>query len=279
MDWKGVISMQRLSVKDLYTKMRIKEIANPLGTMLMLSIVYNIIYLGTVYISDMTVFYIIQIVMGLISSVVFYWICTLCWNKPFRKQAIVYILFLETVYLGIVTGILPAISSMMSAENVVVQIIGAFVGIGLIPIELIYFYALSNEIYKPKELIDYVLNIMKRHSRTIINWFCIALIVVFFIDTILGGIFSLASGINTTVIASSILLYGNPMMDWMMTLFMTIILGMPLSGTFTYIVLSFMVGLWYGVMELNYVLYIQRKCLDDGTAKNTTHKKKNRTSK
>lgn len=271
--------MERLSVKELYKKMRIKDIANPLGTMLMMSIGYNLIYLGTIYISSMTLFYIIQILLGLVSSVGFYWVCVSCWKKEMKKEAIVRVLFLETIYLGVVTGILPVLTNIFTNENVIVQVIGALIGIGLIPFELVYFYGLSNEIYSPGELISYVLNVLKRHSRTIFNWFCIALIAVFFVDTIIGGVFSLASGIDTTTIAASILLYGNPMMDWMMTLFMTVILAMPISTTFTYIVISFFIGLWYGVMELNYVLFIQRKCLDDGTSKNTANKKKNRTSK
>lgn len=272
--------MGRISVRDIYTKMKIKEIANPLCSMLALSMIYNLIHVATFTFSNLTLYYIAEIFKGLLSSVGFYWICIQCWKQgKMTKEAILRVLFIETIYLGIVLGILPALSTILTKENVIVQVIGALVAMGMIPVELIYFYALSLEIYDGKEIGRYIWNTIKRHSRSIFNWFCIGFVLVAFIDTIIGGTFSIGAGIDTPTMALSILFYGNPMMTWMMTLVSSLALGLPLQSFVLYIILYIVVGIWYGVIELNYVLYIQRKCLDDGTSKNTTNKKKNRTIK
>ena len=271
-----------MKIKEILSKIQIKEIAQPLGYMLILCMLYNTAYiLCSAYISNLTIYYFVQLILGLASSVGFYWLCLKAWKieDGFTSQSMIRVLLMEVVFLGLVVGLLATLETYLGSENVVLQVIGALFLFFMIPLELLYFYALSQHLYNFKEAINFIKGVLKIYSRSIFNWFCIALIVVLFIDTITGGMFALGSGIDTCTMASGILLYGNPLMNCMMVTFLASVYGYSFTSILLYFCIYFFVGLWYSVMDMNYIVYIQRKCIGNETKRNRTYKKKNRTSK
>ena len=91
-----------------------------------------------------------------------------------------------------------------------------------------------------------------------LNWYCILLIGIIICDTLGSGLFSAASGFNARSILVGSIYMGNPMMSWMMYLYLGVSLSASLSSMFTYLFVNFLMGFIYCIFELNYVCYVER---------------------
>ena len=49
---------------------------------------------------------------------------------------------------------------------------------------------------------------------------------------------------------------GNPMISWMMYLFLGVSFKSSLAAMFTYLFVNFLLGFFYCILELNYVSYV-----------------------
>lgn len=260
-------------------KIQIKSVLIPLCLMCILSMAYNLAFILLATVVTDLMYTLVQIVLGLISSVGFYWLCTKIWKQGELSYPIILkVLSLELLYLFLVVGVLQTLSGIIGG-NVILQIVGFLLLVFMLPIQVLYFYALSEGNITFKDIFGYVWNIFKNYSRSILNLYCALLLVVIMIDTMFGGMLSMGEAINTPYLAMSVLLYGNPMMDWMMYMFMASVMGYGEVAVYVNLVVFIVKGLIYAFMIINFVLSVSRKCIEYGTRKDQINKKKDRTSK
>ena len=89
-----------------------------------------------------------------------------------------------------------------------------------------------------------------------LNWYCTLLICIIIFDTMTGGLFSAAQGFNAQSILVGSMYMGNPMISWMMYLFLGVSFKSSLAAMFTYLFVNFLMGFFYCILELNYVSYV-----------------------
>ncbi len=246
-------------MQKIMSHLHFRSIYKTLIITLLLSFAYNVAYLmittysGNVYLKE-----IVQILLSLLSAIGFYWICTRIWKtRKMNSKDLLYVLFLQAIYIVIVTGILTNLVNIFSSNTVamlILQLISALCLVCMIPFQLLYYYGISHDL----ELKSFLKTSIKKHQKNLLNWYCTLLIGIIICDTLGSGLFSAASGFNAQSILVGSIYMGNPMMSWMMYLYLGVSLSASLSSMFTYLFVNFLMGFIYCIFELNYVCYVER---------------------
>ncbi len=244
-------------MKKLMSKFHFRSIYKTIVFTLILCFVYNIAYL-MMSASSMNVYVrqSLEVGLSLLSSIGFYFICTKIWKKKnFSFQAIFKVLLLQAIYILIVSGILTNLVNVCSKNTglmLVLQLVSAFFLVVMVPFQLIFYYSLIHD----KNLKEFIPTAIKKHQKSMLNWYCTLLICIVVLDTMTGGLFSAAQGFNAQSILVGSMYMGNPMISWMMYLFLGVSFQSSLAAMFTYLFMNFLVGFLYCVLELNYVSYV-----------------------
>lgn len=244
-------------MKKLMSKFHFRSIYKTIIFTLILCFVYNVAYL-MMSASSMNVYVrqSLEVGLSLLSSIGFYFICTKIWKKKnFSFQAIFKVLLLQAIYILIVSGILTNLVNVYSKNTslmLVLQLVSAFFLVVMVPFQLIFYYGLIHD----KNLKEFIPTAIKKHQKSMLNWYCTLLICIVVLDTMTGGLFSAAQGFNAQSILVGSMYMGNPMISWMMYLFLGVSFQSSLAAMFTYLFMNFLVGFLYCVLELNYVSYV-----------------------
>lgn len=244
-------------MKKLMSKFHFRSIYRTIVFTLILCFVYNVAYL-MMSASSMNVYVrqSLEVGLSLLSSIGFYFICTKIWKKKnFSFQAIFKVLLLQAIYILIVSGILTNLVNVCSKNTslmLVLQLMSAFFLVVMVPFQLIFYYGLIHD----KNLKEFIPTAIKKHQKSMLNWYCTLLICIVVLDTMTGGLFSAAQGFNAQSILVGSMYMGNPMISWMMYLFLGVSFQSSLAAMFTYLFMNFLVGFLYCVLELNYVSYV-----------------------
>ncbi|WP_295566407.1 hypothetical protein [uncultured Holdemanella sp.] len=244
-------------MKKLMSKFHFRSIYRTIVFTLILCFVYNVAYL-MMSASSMNVYVrqSLEVGLSLLSSIGFYFICTKIWKKKnFSFQAIFKVLLLQAIYILIVSGILTNLVNVCSKNTslmLVLQLVSAFFLVVMVPFQLIFYYGLIHD----KNLKEFIPTAIKKHQKSMLNWYCTLLICIVVLDTMTGGLFSAAQGFNAQSILVGSMYMGNPMISWMMYLFLGVSFQSSLATMFTYLFMNFLVGFLYCVLELNYVSYV-----------------------
>lgn len=244
-------------MKKLMSKFHFRSIYRTIVFTLILCFVYNVAYL-MMSASSMNVYVrqSLEVGLSLLSSIGFYFICTKIWKKKnFSFQAIFKVLLLQAIYILIVSGILTNLVNVCSKNTslmLVLQLVSAFFLVVMVPFQLIFYYGLIHD----KNLKEFIPTAIKKHQKSMLNWYCTLLICIVVLDTMTGGLFSAAQGFNAQSILVRSMYMGNPMISWMMYLFLGVSFQSSLAAMFTYLFMNFLVGFLYCVLELNYVSYV-----------------------
>lgn len=244
-------------MKKLMSKFHFRSIYRTIVFTLILCFVYNVAYL-MMSASSMNVYVrqSLEVGLSLLSSIGFYFICTKIWKKKnFSFQAIFKVLLLQAIYILIVSVILTNLVNVCSKNTslmLVLQLVSAFFLVVMVPFQLIFYYGLIHD----KNLKEFIPTAIKKHQKSMLNWYCTLLICIVVLDTMTGGLFSAAQGFNAQSILVGSMYMGNPMISWMMYLFLGVSFQSSLAAMFTYLFMNFLVGFLYCVLELNYVSYV-----------------------
>lgn len=261
-------------IKMLLAHFHFREIKKALAYTIGFSFLYNIFYIFAVLLnSDLRLSYLVQILLSLVSSIGFYFICTKVWTpkkEPLSLSILLRILGLQGIYILLVSAILYPLSTLASIYgltwlSLLLQLAACGLLIGLIPLQLVIYYALFLGKKSFKELWIYVRKVFKSHYKAILNVYCTLILLIMLLDTLMGGIFSLASGFNVPQLVYSMLYMGNPMMTWMWVLFVNTLSGVPMAQSFPILFVLFVLGCFYAYLEMNFVLFMQEECVDHGT--------------
>lgn len=245
------------SMKKLMSKLHFRSIYKTIVLTLVLCFLYNIAYLlmsasaMNVYIRQS-----LEVVLSLLSSLGFYFICTKIWKaKNFSASAILKVFVLQGIYILIVSGILSNLVNVCANNTslmLVLQLMSAFGLVVMVPFQLFFYYGLIHD----KNLKEFIPAAIKKHQKKVLNWYCTLLIFIVVLDTMSGGLFSAAQGFNAQSILVGSMYMGNPMISWMMYLFLGVSFQSSLASMFTYLFVNFLMGFFYCVLELNYVSYV-----------------------
>ena len=244
-------------MKKLMSKFHFRSIYKTIVLTLILCFLYNIAYLF-MSASDMNVYVrqSLEVGLSLLSSLGCYFICTRIWKKKdFSFQAIFKVLLLQAIYILIVSGILTNLVNICTKNMwlmLVLQLMSAFCLVVMVPFQLIFYYGLIHD----KNLKEFIPMAIKKHQKSMLNWYCTLLICIIVFDTMTGGLFSAAQGFNAQSILVGSMYMGNPMMSWMMYLFLGVSFSSTLASMFTYLFMNFLMGFFYCILELNYVSYV-----------------------
>lgn len=244
-------------MKKLMSKFHFRSIYKTIVLTLILCFLYNIAYLF-MSASDMNVYVrqSLEVGLSLLSSLGCYFICTRIWKKKnFSFQVIFKVLLLQAIYILIVSGILTNLVNICTKNMglmLVLQLMSAFCLVVMVPFQLIFYYGLIHD----KNLKEFIPMTIKKHQKSMLNWYCTLLICIIVFDTMTGGLFSAAQGFNAQSILVGSVYMGNPMMSWMMYLFLGVSFSSTLASMFTYLFINFLMGFFYCILELNYVSYV-----------------------
>lgn len=244
-------------MKKLMSKFHFRSIYKTIVLTLILCFLYNIAYLF-MSASDMNVYVrqSLEVGLSLLSSLGLYFICTKIWKKKnFSFQAIFKVLLLQAIYILIVSGILTNLVNICTKNMglmLVLQLMSTFCLVVMVPFQLIFYYGLIHD----KNLKEFIPMAIKKHQKSMLNWYCTLLICIIVFDTMTGGLFSAAQGFNAQSILVGSMYMGNPMMSWMMYLFLGVNFSSTLASMFTYLFMNFLMGFFYCILELNYVSYV-----------------------
>ena len=261
---------------------QIKRLFKPMGWIFFLSVLYNIFYIyGSVFLGGWTVLgYAFLILLGMVSSVGLYWICTRIWQKPFSFEipTILPILIIEGVVLVFTFGFLLPLHEIVYENDIwyislIYQIVCALLVVLVQPLQLCMFTGLAQNMTKPRELLSYVKDRYLHSFKDVWNRYCLILLMIIFLDSLIGAPFSMASGFDGYSILTNILVFGNPMLSWMLAFFMAAGVGLN-SSAIVYIFILFLTGILYMIVECNFLVKVGTTWIDYGTEKSKTHKKK-----
>ena len=131
-------------MKKIMSKLHFRSIYKTIVLTLILCFVYNIAYL-MMSASGMNVYLrqSLEVVLSLLSSLGFYFICTKIWKKQnFCASAILKVLVLQGIYILIVSGILTNLVNVCANNTslmLVLQLISAFCLVMMVPFQLIFY--------------------------------------------------------------------------------------------------------------------------------------------
>ena len=214
------------------------------------------------------------------SAVGLYWICTKVWKVKFErtKEVLLPILVVEAALLIITLGVLSPLHSVVYAfdqwyVSTPYQVLCALLIVLAQPLQLCMYSALTQNVTGAKEIKDYIKDKFLHSFKSIWNQYCMILLLVLFVDTLTRGIFSIGAGFDGYAILSSILVFGNPMFSWMFAFVMWASAGLNTTMLMNLFVL-FLTGLFYLVVECNFLSKVGVTWINHGTKKTKPHKKK-----
>ena len=182
-------------MKKLMSKFQFRSIYKTIVLTLILCFLYNIAYVF-MSASDMNVYVrqSLEVGLSLLSSLGCYFICTRIWKKKnFSFQTIFKVLLLQAIYILIVSGILTNLVNICTKNMglmLVLQLMSAFCLVVMVPFQLIFYYGLIHD----KNLKEFIPMAIKKHQKSMLNWYCTLLICIIIFDTMTGGLFSAAQG-------------------------------------------------------------------------------------
>lgn len=255
-------------IKELLMMIEVRTILKPMVMVILLSFVYNYAYMClSLYraVGPSTLITTLQVLLSLLSALGFYWICTAVWTQRVKKFSIyqgIMVLLGQGVLICVVSGLLGNFYAYAIDHTnflLVEQLLSALVLISWVPLQLLYYYALFLG-KKGKDIFIYMFEVLKKKQKTILNWYCALLILIIVIDTLTQGAFSILHGFDAYSILFGTVYLGNPMVQWMMSLLW--VANMELQTVFTLAFEFFVIGVFYMILELNYIRFIQRKCYE-----------------
>ncbi|MCF0106783.1 MAG: hypothetical protein HUJ53_08485 [Holdemanella sp.] len=243
-------------------QLKYKELLKPLGILLGLSFIYN---LGVLILSSFIMDYIVQTTLCLFSSIGLYILCSKIWDKkaPIAFKQLIHVLIIEMIWLIFVFVVLEGLNQLAATQvwaDILNQMIGAILILFAIPFELLYFYQLHLQKTNVKDIFKGIKECISKNGRTIFNTYCFILIFIVVVDTLTGGLMSVIHGLDTYQMFSTMTLFGNPLMNCMMQMFLIAGMGLPILEYILSLAIFFFIGLWVGLLELNYIDFIKRKC-------------------
>lgn len=272
-------------MKQTFTKRKpsfsFKNIMAPMGWAILLSFLYNLFYIyGTIFLGSSLLLIVYTILLGMASAVGLYWICTKVWKVKFErtKEVLLPILVVEAALLIITLGVLSPLHSVVYAldqwyVSTPYQVLCALLIVLAQPLQLCMYSALTQNVTGAKEIKDYIKDKFLHSFKSIWNQYCMILLLVLFVDTLTRGIFSIGAGFDGYAILSSILVFGNPMFSWMFAFVMWASAGLNTTMLMNLFVL-FLTGLFYLVVECNFLSKVGVTWINHGTKKTKPHKKK-----
>lgn len=261
-------------IKPFLAHFHFREIKKALAYTIGFSFLYNIFYMFAVLLNqDLRLSYLMQILLSLLSSIGFYFICTKVWTpkkEPLSFSTLLRVLLLQGVYILFVSAFLIPLSTLASINNltwlsILLQLVACGFLIGMIPLQLVIYYGLFLGKKSFKALLAYVKQVFKHHYKAILNVYCALVLLIMILDTLMGGSFSLASGFHVPEIVDSLLYRGNPMITWMWVLLVNTLSGVSMAQSFPILFVLFVCGCFYAYLEMNFILFMQEECVDHGT--------------
>lgn len=238
-------------------KLQIKKgLGKSMLYMFVLCVIYNALYMAVGSIPYITV------ALSLISTLGFYWLNCFVWKLHkgcFYKEALIWLLGYSLVGSLLVQGLLEPLQKAfldVQAVLIILQFVGAVLMIFYIPILMVVCLALANHV----KVIPFVKDYFKEHYKTLLNLFCICLLIVLFVDSAFGGMFTMVMGLDTTYVMKVILYFGNPYMTWIFSSFM----GASTAGILSFVWYSLpylLLGILYSYIWLHFVVWVK----DHGT--------------
>ena len=247
--------------------------------MLAASILYNYLYLGISFMNPSPAFvYGAQGALSLFFSLVFYRLCVLVWKKGKMKWSgavVLRVLLWQAVCILFVSGICVPLNTAVqntAAGQILSQIVSIAGVLFIIPLQLMYNYALFSGKRKGKEIFLYIKDIFKKNYKGILNGFCALLLLLAGVDTLIHGVFTIGSGLNATAFLTGLMYAGNPMVNWMMMVFASEMAGLAAEQVLIPVLFCLAAGCVEAWLELNYIFYIQEACTDYGTVSAKNHR-------
>ncbi len=258
-----------------------KELSKPMGWAILLSFLYNIVYIfGSAYLGASLALYFLIVLLSLVSAVGFYWICLCAWqdHPKLDKAALLPIVVYQGILITLTMGILSPLHTVIASIDLwyltlPYQIVCALLIVLAQPIELCMFTSLTKGKTTFSQIKTDMKEKLKRSFKPIWNRYALILLMVIFLDSLVGAPLSMVSGLDAFSILSGLVFYANPMFSWMFAFTMAAGLGMT-SSIIAYLILLFGIGMVYLIVECNYLSMIKKNWITDGTKKTKTHKKK-----
>lgn len=259
----------------------LKTLFQPMMATMLLSFVYNIFYIyGTLFLGASWFSYVFIVLLAMASSVGLYWICTKIWKVSctLSKEVLLPILVVEGLLLIFTLGILAPLHSIVYAMDqwfisIPYQVVCAILIVLAQPLQLCMFSGLTQNVYGVKPLGAYVKDKFLHAFKEIWNRYCLILLMIIFVDTLVNGLFTMQAGFDAYSILSNILLFGNPMFSWMFAFMMWAGAGLS-TGAMMSLLILFIVGVVYLTVECNFLKKAGDAWIDHGAKTVKTHKKK-----
>lgn len=269
--------------KQRLPHIQINGLGKPMIWMAALSCLYNIVYLyGQVLIKSSAMAYILLIGINLISSVGLYWLCTMVWRLPFKINGkvilpvVVFQAFMLFSTLAIFTPLHDMVYEMDHwLVSLIYQLACALLIVLAQPVQLCMMSGLAQGYLDFSSLIAYMKDRLFHSFRHIWNRYAQILLIVILVDTLIGGVFTVTSGIDASTIWNTIVLYGNPMFSILFVTFFSFSMITSLSGAvISYLAMLLVCSLIYLVIAVNFIHLIGRTWVNHGTSKTKANKKK-----
>lgn len=258
-----------------------KELSKPMGWAILLSFLYNIAYIyGSAYLGASLALYFLIVLLSLISAVGLYWICLQAWqdHPKLDKDALLPIVVYQGILITLTMGVLSPLHTVIANLDLwyltlPYQIVCALLIVLAQPLELCMFTSLAQGKTSFRQIKTDMKTKLKNSFKPIWNRYALLLLMVIFLDSLVGAPLSMASGLDAFAILSGLVFYANPMFSWMFALTMAAGFGMT-SSIIAYLVLLFGIGMVYLIVECNYLFMIKKNWITDGIKKAKAHKKK-----
>lgn len=270
-------------IESYLKNFQVMSLLKPLFITILLSFLYNLGYLFSLAADfDYMVRYGLQLLLSLLSALGMYYICSLVWfpasRHRFDTMKILWILGIQAVVLVLIQGILLPASLAFYDVPIVQMVLSLAAGCLLIfgyPLILLAWYGLSLGYEKPKSLFAWVTHTFARHWRPLLNGFCALLLFVMAVDTLWWGVMGLQEGFSVVDLVNRLFFMANPMMNWMLYMFVSLVQSVSFVSSWVNIFICFLIGFLYAILELNYVLLVQRKGEESGTGSPETYTPQN----
>lgn len=247
-------------IKNIISNLEFKSMIKPMLVLFVLCVIYNLLYIFSAYQSAFLSFALMML-LCLVSSIGYYYLCIFIWgNKKISSEDILGVLVFQAALIFIVAFVLTVLYAYFKSGIIywITQIISVIGLVCIPPLQLVYFHALYKGNYTMNEIVSYIKKVMKTCLKPIWNGYCAVLLLIFLGDTLVEGIFSLSSGFDAYYLLYRGLFSGNPFFQFIMFVF-TQLLGF---SDISYTILSLVLGCIYAFFEVNFIGFLNRKCLE-----------------
>lgn len=263
-----------MKIKELFPKIDVQTMKQPMSRMFLLCVVYNFLYvLIQVYLySRAGLFQGCVNALSIVSSLGLYYFCVKTWEKEWKLDItqMAYVLGLQTIYIGLVNFILYPIYSMIAsnyAGYLCIQVICAFLLFSMIPLQLLMYRSLSEGKRTFTEMKEFIMPLIKDNYREILNQYLAIMLIVILIDVLLGGQIS-ASGVSAAMIDSeqgrinalsvcmNTLYVANPWMMLAVGILALCFYSVQIVQASIILVIYALIGVGLSILEISYIQYI-----------------------